>query len=186
MSEVVTITHTKVYPLTNHIDPIPFFEAGNKQGDLFSHKMLSYPLRDIVIEKIKAPMMDSLKAGKSFPNLVMVFVTLLITAWRIRKYVGKVTKENSVFKNVHVWLDAIEMVKECHHNQGRDLMVNSAMEIIAAIIEHDHYYRGIAYRIAGFIIKKAEAGEWIVEPDPPQNEFKKCWDENKYMEVIRK
>jgi len=183
MSEGTQITHTKIYPATNQIDPIPFFEAGGTQEKLFSHRMLSYPLRDTVIN-IKDVLRKALITSMSFPNLAMVFISVIMTAWRIRKYVGKVTKENSVFKNVHVWLDATQMVKECHHNPGRELMVNSAMEITAAIMEHDHYYRGIAYRIAKFIIKKAEAGEWVVEPDPPLNEFKTAWDENKYMEVI--
>tara|TARA_Y100000310_G_C20590480_1_gene767740 strand:+ start:185 stop:649 length:465 start_codon:yes stop_codon:yes gene_type:complete len=142
--------------------------------------MLSFPLRDYVIKNIKDPLRRSLTAGSSFYCLVKVFITILVTAWKIRKHVGKVTKENSVFRNVHVFLDLAELVKECHHNQSRELMLNSANEIAIAIVEHDPYWRYIFYRMVTYLIRQAEVGRWVLADEPPPKALKPCWDEEKF------
>ena len=171
----------QVYPPTSHIDPIPFWSQPSPcQEKLFSHRMLASPLRKYVIEEIKDPLRKALIAGKSFPHLVMTFITIIVTAWKIRKYVGKVTRENSVFRNVHVLLDLAQLVKGCHHNPGREAMVNSATEIAIAVIEHDPYYRHIAYSMANYIINQAEAGRWVTLSEPPPA-LKSYWDENKFQ-----
>ena len=182
--ELTKITHTEVfqvYPPTRHIDPAPFFSRpGWKQTDLFQHKMLAQPLRQRVIE-IKDGLRIVLSKGASFWNLVLVFVHILLMAWRIRKYVGKVTKQNAVYKNVHVMLDLADLIKQCHRNPSREPMVNSSMEIAEAIVEHDSYYRGIFYRMVYYIHKKIEAGEWILDIEPFPKDLAHCWDDNKFF-----
>ncbi len=171
-----------VYPPNPHIAPVPFWSQPDaRQEKLFAHKMLLPPLRQYVIKKIKDPLRKALIARQSFLNLVVVLITIIVVAWRLRKHVGKVTKENSVFKNVHIMLDLAELVKQCHHNRGRDLMLNSFNEIGVAICAHDPYWRYIAFKMADYLIKQAEAGNWVMTDEPPPKVLAPCWDEAKFQ-----
>lgn len=176
---------TKVYPPNPHIDPAPFFSQPDAcQGKLFSHRMLASPLRQVVIAKIKDPLRVALENAKGFPSLVILFWTILMTAWRIRKHVGKVTKYNSVYKLTHVILDLAGVVKECHLNSARAIMMNSALEILAAVNEHDRYYQTPLMRSLQYIIKKVEAGELSLEPDPLHKDIAHCWNEKRLKAAV--
>lgn len=185
MEETIKLNRTvtyDVYPPTEHIDPVPFFSQPNPcQSKLFSHRMLASPLRSLVIAKIKDPLRKALEAGKSFPEIVCLLIMVLLTAWRIRKHVGKVTYQNSVFKNTHVILDMGELIHECYHNKMRSKMVESAIEVIAAIGEHDPHYRHILYCLALYVIKRAAEGGWITNIESVPKDLKPCWDNQKFL-----
>ena len=171
-----------VYPATAHIDPEPFFSQPDAcQSKLFSHRMLAAPLRYYVIEKIKDPLRKALEAGKSFPQLVALLITIMITAWRIRKHVGKVTHYNSVWKNTHVLLDLGILISQCHHNKMRAKMLDSAIEVIVAIAEHDPYWRHILYSGVNYLIKRANEGKWITVNEGVPEVLKPWWDEEKFL-----
>ena len=189
MTETIKIIHTKSTPIaagfSKHIDASYLFaDKEATQADLYQHKMLA-AMREPVIE-IKDCLRKAIISGKSFPELCSVFAMVVVTAWRMRRTVGKVQKSNTLFRNTHNLIDIFQLIKECHNNNNRNEMINSAGEILISVVETDRYYGHIFYMIAKAIIKLAESGKWVTEDDGVPAVLAPCWDEDKFNKGLAK
>jgi len=166
--------------LSKMVDATHFFNQPHPdQTKLFLHKMLSFPLRDYVIKKIKDPLRIAILKAGSFWSYIILFYVIIQSARRLSKKVGKVTKENSIYITTHLLLEHKERFKQIHHNPGRDRMIESAFDIIIAGNEHDVYYQYILGWEAKQIYNDIQAGRWPLDTRLPKV-LSPCWKkENK-------
>jgi len=164
-----------VYPPTNRIDATAFFGQSDAcQEKLFQHRMLAHPLRQYVIEKIKDPLRVALLKVDSFWSLIVLFLVVLQTSWRIKDKVGKVTKENSVYVSTHRLIEHKERFIRLHHHGARKKMIEAAFDIVIAENEHDPYYQFIISDEAEQITKDINSGGWPKFGEPPKD-LKPYW-----------
>jgi len=180
--ETIQIKQTRtyeVYPPTARIDPTPFFSQTDAcQDKLFSHRMLASPLRQYVIEKIKDPLRVALEKTGSLWSYVVLFFIIFQTAKRLKKHVGKVTKENSVYVTTHRLLEHKERFMRLHHHGTRTKMLLAVYDIIIAENEHDPYYQYILSWEAEGIAKDVISGRWPRYSEPPKD-LRPYWDYEK-------
>ena len=117
----------------------------NKKQDRLplSSWMLTFPFRDYVINKIKAPLMK----------------VLIMVAGRL----PEVTKENTTYDGTHVLMDIFD--KFFTYTNTREQMFRAAFKIFLAEIEHDIFYRDALQIFIEEIIKKILAGKWPARRD---------------------
>ncbi len=164
--------------LRNMVDLAPFWNTGADQTKLFSHRMLAFPLRNYVIEKIKDPLRVAILKEGSFWSLIFLFFVVVRMASRLRGKVGKVTKENSIYITTHRLIEHRERFKQLHHNPGRERMLLAAYDIIIAGNEHDPYYQYILGWEARQIANDINSGMWPVDVRLPEV-LRPCWDKEK-------
>ena len=105
------------------LDVKPYFSQPIATQDmLISEKMLIGKWRNYVIEKAKDPLRIALEKSGSFWSYIVLFFIILRTANRLRKNIGKVTKENTIFSLTHLLIDKKELFSKMHHNPCRDKM----------------------------------------------------------------
>jgi len=159
-----------IYPPTNALDVTHFFVAGLKQQDLFQHKMLTKPMFDYVINHIKAPFQKALESRKSIPILIYAF----LFAWRIKKHIGKVTKENTIFVSTHNLIDEKEEFFQHHQNPHNNAMFNTGYDIMIAVDGHDPYYEWLYRWHCWQVVKQYHDGKLPALEAPPKD-LSKCW-----------
>lgn len=151
-----------------------FAQPDSCQEKLFSYRMLG-PFRKYVIGEVKNPLRFALEKTSSFWSLVVLFFTVIQTAYRIKSKVGKVTKGNSLYISTHRLLEYKEKLEKLHHNPGRDRMMEAAFDIIIAGNEHDNYYQYILGWVAEQVASDVWSGRWPPNGEPPKV-LEPCWN----------
>ena len=155
------------------IDLTYFWNSKGKQEDLFQYKMLGTYRRDVI--EIKDKLRVSIENSKSFISYVSLLITVLLTAYRIHKRVGKVTKENAAFITTHRLLEHKERFMRIHTNANRGLMIEKVFDIIIAVNESDLYYAGVLNDEAKQISEDIVSGRWPDIGIPKV--LRPCWGE---------
>ena len=132
-----------------------------------SQIILTAPLRNYFIKKVKRPLMlalakmggrtlERLERGENLEDLPLVKVAVAID-----KRIPNITKENTTFINTHTLQEIIdEFFEHDGSDTPRSAMFRTAFRILLFEIEHDTYYRD---RFNWFIEKIVEAifrDEW--------------------------
>lgn len=111
-----------------------------KENIQFAHRMLSNPLRNYVIKKIKAPLQKVIiLVGKRLPAL---------------------TRENTIYRNTHNLMDIEDKFFEYFNNGSKEEMFRCAWKMFKAECEHDRAYRYPWEWFVEELIKKVLSGEW--------------------------
>jgi len=117
---------------------------------VLSHWILMQPMRQYVIDKIKAPMLKAIVALAS-------------------KY-PKPTRENVVKINTLTLLDIRDKFFEYEDNPGRKALFEAIWQIFIVEYEHDIYYR---HRI-DWVLEEITKSDWKPRPLGHPD---KCWRE---------
>lgn len=156
------------------VDASIFFSQPDAcQEKLFSYRMLG-PFRKYVIG-VKDTLRVAIEKAGSFWSLILLFIVMVQTAYKIRNKVGKVTKENSVYISTHRLLEHREKLAQLHKNPGRSGMCDNAFDILIAVNEHDPYYGYLMGWEAEQIANDINTGRWPPKGEPPKV-LKPCWN----------
>ena len=163
-----------VYPPAKHIDVTHFFKQPEpRQDKLFQHKMLTKPLFDYVIH-VKEPLRKALSSAKSFPDILLILLYAFLFAWKIKRHIGKVTKENTIFVSTHNLIDERAELLKHHHNSHCDAMLGTAYDVALAVTGHDPYYEWLYRWHCWQVVNQYIAGRIPPLEEPPKD-LKKCW-----------
>lgn len=155
-----------------YIDPEPFFRSNGTRSDLMHTKLYQANTRHVVI-KIKDCLRKGLERSNGFVSYFLLLVTLIRTAWLLKKTAGKVTKENTIHTTTHLLIDRREDFWKHHHNPCRDKMLAAMWDILIST-STDPYYEWLLRREMHEIGKAYQAGNLPVLGEPPQV-LKPCW-----------
>ncbi len=106
-------------------------------NETLSHILLTFPLRQYVIEKIKAPLQRAIEMAKSFEDVIQ---TLKESMSRC----PEPTKENCHHPNTLVWMRILDKFLEMEaDNSQRKTMFRAMSKLFLVEHEHDHSYYGV-------------------------------------------
>ena len=100
--------------------------------------MLKPPLREFVIDKIKAPLQKVIEGAVS---LTQVTSGLLEASGLMKEKFGEITRQNTINKTTHALIDISNRFFQHERNPKREKMFSAAFEVFIAQIEHDIYYK---------------------------------------------
>jgi len=130
-----------------------------REGRALSHQMLTFPLRDYVIYKVKLPLQ---KAIQSASCLAQLTPALLKAASQIHSRVGDITKKNT-HSDTHQLIEIWEEIQKEGTIQGREELLNSAMAILQAEVAHDKAYRDLFIRMLVKMVERVNDGRWRIK-----------------------
>ena len=129
----------------------------NPQELPLANCMLSFPWREMVIRKVKAPLQKALLNSK---RLIEILPALISSTELIRKTFGVITKDRAFQQHVHCLIEHKERFLSYENNPGRAPLFGAAYDVITAEVEHDNYYRERLNVEVEFIIEDILAGKW--------------------------
>ena len=165
-----------IYPPAHHLDASHFFEAGLRQQDLFQHKVLTKPMFDYIVQHVKLPLNKALIAKRTIFGLVCIIWNAYLFAYKIKKHIGEVTKENTIYISTHNLIEEKEDFFKHHHNKHNDRMLDTVYDIGIAVTGHDPYYEWLYRRHCWEIVKQYLSGRLPPLETPPKD-LGKCWKE---------
>ncbi len=154
------------------IDVEPFFRSNNVTADLMSVKLYQSKDRNLVIQ-IKDRLRVSMEHTKGFLSYFLLLITLIRTAYLLKKTAGTATKENTIHTTTHLLLDMRDGFWKHHHNPGRDTMLRAAWDMLV-VVSTDPYYEWLLRWQMWEVVKAYESGN-LPELGEPLAILKACW-----------
>jgi len=156
------------------INAIPFFESGIGQANLLPSKLYGTPNHHYIVS-VKLRLQKAMEKAGSFWSYFLLLITLVKTAYLLKKKVGEATKENTIFTMNHWLIDEKADFFKHHHNAGRDLMLNSFWDTTIKV-STDPYYEWLLRRSAWRIVATYLRGDLPGLGEPPLV-LKRTWRE---------
>ena len=141
------------------VSVLPLQEPPRKVKPL-SHQMLRGPMRDYIIHKVKAPLLDAIiKLSKR--NSWLARILLLIEIIRLTKRYPKVTRENCLNSNTLILFDTFDKFLEYEDNPGRIELFRSFFKLAKGEYEHDPSYRARMNFLIEELVEATLDGKWL-------------------------
>ena len=122
-----------------------------------THRMLSFPLRNYVIKKIKEPLQKTIENSK---RLIELTPALLKSASRLKSMFGDITTGNTNYPNTHCLIEHKARFLAHETCKNRVKLMEAAYDIGIAEIEHDKHYRERFDVEIEWIVEDILAGKW--------------------------
>lgn len=133
----------------------------NPTSNLIRSKMLRFPWRQFVIERVKAPLESAIILANKLLN----------------GKVGVPTKLNTIHPHSHILIDERDWFMSMEDNPSKEKLFRAAWNILIYEVEHDPYYGFRFNRILNRLVDKVNSGEWKFEPHKVSDDFN--WKEEK-------
>jgi len=132
-----------------------------------SEKMLVFPFRDYVINKVKKPLQYAIESSKRIYQLMPAIIQ---AASQIRLKFG-ISKQNTNARNTHLLIDHKERFLSYELNKGRVPLLAAVYDLTIAENEHDLYYSPRMDVEIEFIIMDILLGKWQPRPEGYPNQY---------------
>jgi len=138
----------------------------NAPPALVSYWALYFPMRDFVINKIKAPLRKAIESAKTLKDISGELFSAI-------KKIPLITKKNTSFTNSHILIDKKELFLKYHTNPGRQKLLESVLDIDRFEYEHDGYYAFLQDWIIIELAMELAKGNWV--PRFSKFPINGCW-----------
>ena len=136
-----------------------------------AHRMLTFPWRNYVIFKIKAPLQKAIENSK---RLIQLTPALLKSAARLKTIFGDITRGNTLYPNTHCLIEHKARFLAYETCVGRVKLMEAGYDIVIAEVEHDKHYRERFDVEIEWIVEDILAGRWDPRCEGQPN---KDWNE---------
>lgn len=120
---------------------------------LVSTWALLTPMRQFVIDKVKAPLRKAIEEAKTLSDIAEELFSAI-------KKIPLITKRNTCFINTHILIDKKEMFLKYHYNPNRGKLCEAAFNMFIFEYEHDGYCAFLAdWLLIEFAMEMAK-GNW--------------------------
>jgi hypothetical protein len=133
----------------------------NIQTRMIRWNMLAPPLRQFVIDVVKAPLQAAIIHANRLLN----------------GKVGEPVKGNTLHPHSRQLIELRDWFMANEDNTDREELFRAAWNILIYEVEHDPYYGFRFNRILAKLVEKVNSGEWKFESHKPDDDF--CWKEFK-------
>lgn len=138
-----------------------------------SERMLTFPWRDYVINRVKAPLRRRIIKAK---RLFEIVSSIIEASNKIRSKFGSITNTQVVNQNTHCLIEHKEKFISFESNPDRINLLEAAYDILIAENAHDYYYSDRFQVELEFIIQDILAGKWQPRLEGRPDQY---WNETK-------